>query len=380
MKLAVLLIAACTLAPPAAAETLLVGPGTPEQLRDALLAARDGDVIDLLPGDYRGVALVLPPKKITLRGAGQRPVFNGDGKVGEARAIFLVQGGELTLENIEFRGVRAQDGNGAGVRLEGGRLTVRRCAFFDNERGIYATNAESAELEIADSVFADAPPVVGGLHHLVDIGRIAKVSISGSRFHHGFEGHLLKSRARETRITYNLLYDGPDGQTSYEIDLPNGGAAWIIGNVIGQAAGSQNPVVVAYGADGGRWQRNVLYMAHNTLINDKLLPAWFLRVFKDRVPGGVEVHAINNLTVGGGLFGWAAPGHFEGNWPANTGALADPGAWAFELAAGSWLRGRGVDPRHVGGQDLSPTAEFTLPVGTKPLPALQSWTPGAFQR
>jgi hypothetical protein len=33
-------------------------------------------------------------------------------------------------------------------------------------------------------------------------------------------------------------------------------------------------------------------------------------------------------------------------------------------------RGSGIDPRQVGGQDLSPKAEFKWPVGTrKPLPA-----------
>ena len=38
---------------------------------------------------------------------------------------------------------------------------------------------------------------------------------------------------------------------------------------------------------------------------------------------------------------------------------------AFEPAAGSGLRGTGVDPRNIAGQDLAPKVEFKLPVGTR---------------
>jgi hypothetical protein len=38
-----------------------------------------------------------------------------------------------------------------------------------------------------------APKVVGGLYHLLNVGRIAKLSITGSRFQQGFEGHLIKT-------------------------------------------------------------------------------------------------------------------------------------------------------------------------------------------
>jgi hypothetical protein len=370
------------LAAPTLAETRLVGPGgQPTSLRAAIEAAQDGDVIELLPGQYRGEVLVIPPKRLTIRGLGERPVLVAAGKVAEGKAIFVMRGGELTLQNLEFRGARAPDANGAGVRLESGRLRVVDCGFFDNENGILTGNDETAELNIEGSIFGEAPRVVGGLYHLLYVGRIGKFSISGSRFHRGFEGHLLKSRARENRITGNLFHDGPGGGASYEIDLPNGGQAWIIGNVLAQSATSQNPVVMAYGAEGRAWERNALYLSHNTLINEKLTPAWFLRVFRDRLPEATEVHAVNNLTVGFGVFSWGARGRFEGNehvWSAS--ALADPAMLAFEPAAGSGLHGSGVDPRNVAGQDLSPKVEFRLPAGTRSLPPATRWTPGAFQR
>jgi len=367
--------------PDAFADNLLVGPGgQPTSLRAALAAAKDGDTIDLLPGEYRGETALIADRRLTIRGIGKAPVFIANGKIDEAKAIWVVRGGEVTVENVEFRGARNDSANGAGIRLEGGRLKVVRCRFSDNENGILANDDEQATLDIDSSIFSEAPRVVGGLYHLLYVGRIAALSVTGSRFHRGFEGHLLKSRAQSNRITYNLIHDGEGGEASYEIDLPNGGLAWIIGNVIGQAAGSQNPVVVAYGAEGRAWPRSALYMAHNTLINDRLLPAWFLRVFRDRLPETAEVHAVNNLTVGAGLFSWGASGDFDGNYAAWSRSLVDPATLAFELDADSWLRGRGVDPRKVGGQDLSPQAEFVLPVGTRPLPPLTQWSPGAFQR
>lgn len=365
----------------ALAADLIAGPdGHPMSLQQALMAARDGDTVGVLPGEYRGQVALIQHKRLTIRGLGKRPVFLADGKNAEGKAIFVIRDGDITVENIEFRGARASDANGAGIRFEKGRLTVRRCAFFDNENGILTANFGDAELEIHDSEFGRAPPVIGGLHHLLYIGRIARATITGSRFHQGFEGHLIKSRARETHIAYNFVHDGPTGRASYQIDLPNGGLATLIGNVIGQGAKADNPVVVAYGAEGRAWERNRLTLVHNTLINDRLLPAWFLRVWRDRLPDDTEVRAVNNLTVGPGIFTFGASGEFSGNFPALASALVDADTLAFELKHGSIWRARGTDPRRVGGRDLSPTAEFDFPVGTRPLPALTSWSPGAFQR
>jgi hypothetical protein len=173
------------------------------------------------------------------------------------KAIVVVRGGDITIENLEFRGARADDANGAGIRHETGKLTVRNCLFLDNENGILTGNDANAELVVEDSEFGLAPRVEGGLHHLLYVGRIGRFSIRGSRFYSGHEGHLIKSRARENRITYNLIYDGDEGQASYEIDLPNAGLAWIIGNVIGQGPNGQNPVMVAYGSEQRPGRRTV---------------------------------------------------------------------------------------------------------------------------
>ncbi len=362
------------------AETLSVGPpGQGLSFAQAARQARDGDTIEVLPGTYRGDVAVLTQKRLSIRGRGERPVFDAAGRDAEGKAIWVIRGGDITIENIEFRGARVADRNGAGLRFEQGRLTVRRCAFVDNENGILTANFNDAELAIEDSLFAQAPRTRGALHHLLYVGRIARLSITGSRFHDGFGAHLIKSRAREARIAHNLIVDGKTGEASYEIDLPNGGAAWIVGNVIHQSARTTNPVLVSYGAEGDPWPVNSLAMAHNTLVSDAT-GAWFLRVWADKLPKDLKVQVINNLTVGAGVLSSGNPGHFEGNYPALRGMLVDIDGLAYGLTDGALLRGRGVDPRRQDGADLTPRAEFTLPIGTRPITPPASWSPGAFQR
>ena len=364
----------------AQAATWVVGPGgAPMALADAVARAADGDTIEMLAGDYRG-ALLLDKRKLNLRGEG-KVVVQGDGKPGEAKALWTVRGGEVLIEGLEFRGARANDGSGAGVRHEGGRLTLRKVQLFDNEHGLLATNDEQAELIIDSCVFGQAPKVVGGLPHLLNVGRIGKLSITGSRFQQGFEGHLIRSRAREAVITYNFIHDSVRGGASYEIELAAGGLATVVGNVIGQGVDNQNPVMLAYGTEGRVWEKNELRVAHNTFIHYGWLPAWVMRVLDDRIGPDLKVYAVNNLIVGPGLFSPGTDGEFAGNRYATRGMLQDIWTYGFELPPGSTWRGVGVDPSRVGGQDLSPTAEFEWPVGSRKLaPTKGPWTPGAYQR
>ena len=362
------------------AATWLVGPKPPAMgLREALTLAGDGDTVALLEGQYEGHNGVITQTRLVLRGIGKRPVLRSAGKQAEDKAIVVVRGGSVLIENLEFRGVRAPDGNGAGVRLESGKLLVKDCAFFDNENGLLTSNAEDAELQIQDSAFGEAPHIVGGLPHLLYVGRIAALTITGSRFHEGFEGHLIKSRAKVSVIAYNMIHDGWAGQASYQIDLPNGGMAYVVGNVIGQGPGAQNHTLIAFGAESRAWPQSGLFLSHNTLMSPGLIPGRFLRVFEDRLPPNTPVHAINNVTAGLGLFSLGTRGNFEGNVQTLGRWLRGPSVMDYALPVDSRWRDSGIDPRSYQGMDLSPKAEFTLPIGTKPLPPRSRWTPGAFQ-
>ena len=364
-----------------AAETWVVGPaGAPRSLQEALSLAKDGDTVELMPGDYPGGVLI-ENRRLAIRGMGKRPRVLGNAKVGNAKALWTVRGGDVTIENIAFSGARSTDGEGAGLRLEGGKLLLRECQFHDNEYGVYATAAEGAELTIENSEFGLAPKVVGGLYHLLNVGRIAKLTVRGSRFQQGVEGHMIKSRARGSLIAYNVIHDGQRGGASHAIDLPAGGLATVVGNVIARGADAQSPVLLTFGSEGRPWDKNALRLAHNTLINYGWLPAWFLRVATDKLPQATEVVAINNLIVGPGVFWLGSSGTFEGNRHATLGMLRDAETYAFELAPGSVWRHSAVDPHHINGSNLAPQAEFEWPTGVRLLPdGRTNWSPGAFQR
>jgi hypothetical protein len=219
------------------------------------------------------------------------------------------------------------------------------------------------------------------LTHLLYAGRIASLSVRGSHFHGGHDGHLIKSRARESLLAYNMFRDGLGGRASYEVDLPNGGVATLIGNVIVQSPQTRNLVLVSYGEEGNPWERNALRMVHNTLVNESWMPAWFLRVARISAAKAEDVLAINNLIVGAGVFSLVNSGEFRGNWSATSGMLDDASRQGYALLPDSWLRGRASDIQGAGARTLLPSAEFEWPVGTSSISIDRlHWSPGAYQR
>ena len=347
-------------------------------ITEAAKLAKDGDVIEIRSGDYRGQPAVWSQSNLIIRGSGKRPVMVGDGKSAEGKAIWVVRGNNLRIENIEFRGARDADFNGAGIRFESGHLVVHRCAFFDNETGILTANRADMTLEVSDSEFGAAPETGGALHHLLYVGAISRFVLTGSRFERGYLGHLVKSRARENDVRYNFLVDGENGSASYELEFPNGGLAYVVGNVIGQSAKTDNTAVVSYGAEGPRWPDNALYMAHNTLVNDHQ-SGDFLKIWSEKFPGGIEAWVINNLTVGYGDLNKPAYGRFEGNASALLRELQTYGGIPARLGITSPLRGSVRIPGLARGVDLLPDAEFVFPAGSRPVITGSALAPGALQ-
>ena len=342
-------------------------------LQDALKAARSGDVIEVRPADYRGESAVLDFPRLTIRGLGRGAVFHADGQHAEGKAILVVRG-DIVLENLELRGARVPDGNGAGIRFESGRLAVRRCRFFDNEMGILTANEGDMQLEVVDCQFGAAPRHEGALRHLLYVGRIGAFSVSGSRFGQGWRGHLLKSRAQHNRVLYNYLVDGPTGEASYELEFPEGGQNIVVGNVIAQSARSQNPDLLSMGAEARGGARHSLVVAHNTFVNLGDASARFLHLWRERLTGDVQVQAINNLLAGPGQWPVGAAEDGDGNRRVQLEQLRDPLGGDFRLRSESALIGAAVHSSRL----YTPTAEFALPAGTRLLVAGTKLTPGAF--
>ena len=387
---ALLLVAAL---PVQAASTWTVAPG--QNLAQAVQRAADGDVIELLAGVHSGQVAVLEQRQLTLRGVvgpgSSRPVLRADGRHAEGKAILVVRGGAVRVENIEFRGARVPHHNGAGIRFDRGQLWVRNCAFIDNQNGILAGNVADAELTVEDSEFGQAPAQTR-LPHLIYVGRMARFVLQGSHLSGGQMGHLVKSRARVNVVRYNHIVDGATGRAAYELEFPNGGSATVVGNVIAQSEHSSNPVIVSFGAEGEAPDRagaaarqHDLVLINNTLVNSGWRPAQFVRVHEDRLQAPVQQRWLNNLFVGLGVADVAWADLARGNYLIPASALQDPAQGGYGLQATSWLRGRAVAPDELhDGADQAlrvwwPAAEFSSPLGSRPLPHLKQWSPGAHQ-
>jgi hypothetical protein len=297
----------------------------------------------------------------------------------EGKAIWVITGDHVVIENFEFSGARAPDHNGAGIRHEGGKLTVRNCLFEGNQMGLLTWNNERAELVIERSEFrhnAAAPTYKPGdpIGHQIYVGSIGRFTLRDSYIHDGAFGHLVKSRARENHISYNRITDGTDGSSSYELEFPNGGVAYVVGNIIGQSANTENTDLVSYGAEGFRGPHNELYLVHNTLVDGVPQGGNFVRV----KPGADRVKVVNNLLLGDGRFDLADPAEATGNRYAEPGDVASMPTGDYRLRRRSALAGKAADPGKAKGVKLRPEREYVHPRRSRPLPGGPQ-SPGALQ-
>lgn len=371
LALAWLLAVAC----PAAADTIRVGPQRSiHHISDAARLAKDGDVVEVDAGDYRADVAVWPQRRLTLRGVGGRPRLVAAGASAEGKAIWVIRGEETLVENFAFVGARVVGRNGAGIRFESGKLTVRNCVFSDNEMGILTGNDSHLALIVTDSEFG---PNGNGMSigHNLYAGRIGSLIVTGSYFHHAKIGHLLKTRAAYSLVAYSRLTDEVGGEASYELEFPVGGIAVVVGNIIEQSSTSQNSKIISYGAEGYTLPSNRLFLINNTIVDDKPLLGEPLFV-----KGGddVKVMAVNNLLLGGAGFSLPADSASAANHVVDKSDLANPANYDYRLVRHSAFVGQAVAPGQFGGMSLRPSMQYQHPAHSQKTGAL-ALQPGALQ-
>ena len=232
---------------------------------------------------------------LTIRGVGNgRAKLPAHGRDAGGKGIWVVTGSDLTVENIEFSGARVRDRNGAGIRPEGKNLTVRNCRFYDCENGILGGNGE---MLFEGCEFEHCGPVANPATHSLYIGeRCTKLVFRYNYSTDVIEGHLLKSRAKESWLLYNRITD-ENGTGSAVADFPNGGVVVVIGNVMHKGARGNNSRVIAYGMEGIKHERNALCVVNNTMVYEhRHTNAFFVRVEKS--PEGLVPVIRNNLCIG----------------------------------------------------------------------------------
>src|SRR5882672_208559 len=314
--------------------------------------ARDGDIIEIDAGIYDGDAAVWRQSRLTIRGVGGRAHLRADGAQAENKGIWVIKGNETQVESVEFSGATVSDQNGAGIRLEGAGLTVRDCYFHDNENGILTGANQASDIVVEHSEFAHNGFGDGQSHNLY-IGGVRSFTLRFSYVHHALVGHNVKSRALRNYITYNRIMDENDGRSSYAVEFPNGGLAFVIGNVIQKGPETENSTAVSYGAEGLQHPLNELYFVNNTVANDRPGGGLFLFV----KAGADAARIVNNVFTGRGEV-LSGPGEVRNNVVAAKSAFVAPADFDYRLKAGAAAIGRAIDPGSAQGFDLRPVAEY----------------------
>ncbi|HKS95351.1 MAG TPA: hypothetical protein VJV74_04365 [Terriglobia bacterium] len=290
-------IAAVSLAVNSRATTWDVGPTrtlkTPCQAI-AIAAADDTIMIDYSPSNAPGVGYyddtcAWTTNNLTLIGvldsSGARPVMNcagltdtrKTGHLANHKAIWDPEGSNTVIENLEFENAtlnNADGANGAGIRVDGSNLTVLNCYFHNNQDGILESNIAGSNIVIENSEFfqngvSDPRLKAGfGQTHNLYIGHCASLTFEFNYTHDANVGHLLKSRAAVNYILYNRI-TGENGTDSYEIDLPNGGTSYVVGNEIQQGPNTGNSTIISYLEEGTNANNpgHDLYVVNNTIVN-----------------------------------------------------------------------------------------------------------------
>jgi hypothetical protein len=167
----------------------------------------------------------------------------------------------------------------------------------------------------------------------------------------------VKSRALENHILYNRILDEADGTSSYSIDLPNGGLAYVISNLVQQGPATQNPVIVTYAEEGATNPKQELYLVNNTIVNDHSSGSdTFLRL--QGTPAGITT---NNLFIGSGtpFSGTISADH---NLQDLVGLIISRTGYDYHLTAGSSAINAGRDPGSANGISLTPAWEYVHPM------------------
>lgn len=231
----------------------------------AVAASSPGDTILIAAGTYTNDFAYIG-HDLTLKGVGGLAKLEATTAPPNGKAI-LTTNANVTIDHLEFTGSAVPDQNGAGIRYEGGSLTVSHSWFHHNQNGILAASSPGGQISIDHSEF-DHNGNNDGKTHNIYVNDIARLSITNSFFHDVSQGHHIKSRAQETVVTGSRLVDGATYGGSYSIDLPNGGVATITGNYIEQGPLAPNRTLIHLGGEPyASYPGTSLTMTGNIFVN-----------------------------------------------------------------------------------------------------------------
>jgi hypothetical protein len=259
-------LVAIMVAAPSLGATLEVGPSQTYKMPSAAAAvARNGDHVEIAPGEYFDCA-VWRADDLVIEGTGTGVVITDKTCMG--KGLFVISGNNTTVRNLTLTRARVPDLNGAGIRLDKGSLTVDGVRFINNQNGILGGVSGNVVI-IRNSDFEQNGFCGGNCAHALYIGEVDLLLVENSRFSDTRQGHSIKSRALRTEVTGCNIADGPNGTSSYLIDIPNGGALIVKGSTLEKGPKSENhTAAIAIGAEGVTHPTPEISITDNTFRND----------------------------------------------------------------------------------------------------------------
>ena len=367
---------------------LRVGPGqTYATPCAAIQAASDGDTIQIDAAGsngYTGDVCAWSTNNLTIVGVNGRPHIDANGRSTNGKGTWVIDGNNTTVDNVELSGAAVPDLNGAGIRLDGIGLTVRNSYFHDNQDGILTNPQPSGDIVVDSSEFArnggagDPSRGLGAAHNMY-IGLARSFTLRDSYSHDANQGHLVKSRALINYILYNRL-TGQGGTSSRELDLPNGGLSYVIGNILQKEPTAQNPYLLSYGEEGASNANSRLYVVNNTFVDNKGGGTAI------QIEPSVAAAALvqNNISAGTSTFVDTAGATLATNCLASVVGdplFANAATFDYHLRAGSPCIDTGSAPgTSADGYALQPAAQYVYDLAEIPrMVAGMSIDAGAFE-
>ncbi|MBA3704346.1 MAG: T9SS type A sorting domain-containing protein [Bacteroidetes bacterium] len=327
----------------------------------------DGDTVDIDTGTYSDCA-TWNKNNLLLRGIGGMAHIKD--VVCSGKGIWNFNGSNITVEYIEFSGAANPSLNGAGIRGQGGAFTVRYSYFHDNENGILCNDpvAGTSDVLVEYSEFGNNGNGDGYSHNMY-IGNMKNFTLRYSYTHHSKIGHEIKSRSNNNYILYNRISDESSGTSSRNIDLPNGGLAVIIGNLIEQGPNSGNSNIVGYGLEGLiNTAPHDIYLVNNTIVNNKSAGS-FVNIYT----GTGILKMVNNIFAGTGTVIVGTPTTLDSTANFITTTVSSIGFvnatnYDYQLLSTAKVIGKGSNPGLAGIYSLTPVVEYVHKSGKRNRP------------
>jgi len=368
---------------PLSAATLHVGPGQAYSAPCAAIAAAStGDTILIDPVLYMNDTCEWKTNNLKLIGVpgpnGERPHIDDSGltdtpttrHLAYHKGIWVPDANDTLVANIEFSGAKLSndDGaNGTAIRIDGVNITILHCYFHDNQDGLLESNVAGSKVVIKYSEFyrngvSDPGSAGYGQTHNLYIGHCATLEFAFNYSHEAKVGHLLKSRARVNYILYNRL-TGEAGSDSYEIDLPNGGTSYVIGNLVEKGPNSQNDgTSLAYMEEGANASNpgHDLYVVSNDFVDLDPHPITFVNIGSAGTTPAVLQNDIFYAVYGSGTPTSQANAILKTNFSGDP-LFTNLRKYDYQLEMGSPAINDGSEPGVVNGFDLQPKFEYVQP-------------------